>query len=569
MKTKYIALAVSLLIGISAFAQHNEEVTIEGAYRPKVNKVDKILMQPEKPQQSFQMPDAKANVLDIDHRFPLELEKLSALNYNGKDGQIPQPTKNFLMAGFGSRISPLFLYKHNSNLNKNLGLGVGVKHYSSWLDIKDYAPSSFMNNAFDINLTSKGNNLQLGGGVSYRYDMVHYYGFEPLSMGYNELTVAEMAPQQTYHTIGASFGLSSANTRNGEAVHDLGVDYQAFFSLLGEGAYEHQAGLDYDFGYVESWWGKKAFPQKLGVSLGVQYDNTEYIDHVVNNRLIFKVNPYFEMKDSFYRLHLGVRMDGATQFGPAIRLLTVHPDLKASLWVLDNALEFYAGLNGGRKMNTYSGLAGENPFVRPLLQMEITNVKLAFEGGIRTNLMNTVDVHVGVRYRHTDNDWFFQHRMAAPHNTWELPYNSFDVVYDETRAVSVLANVRWLAAGRLTVDAGFAYNRYTMTKEAYPWYRPGLEGNLKLNYVITEAFAMNASFLYQGNRWAKDNTNPQNPSIVKMKDVFDLGLGADWHVNEQLTVFAKLDNVLNQKYQLYHDYPVAGFQAFVGLKMGF
>ena len=39
MKTKYIALAVSLLIGIGDFAQHNDEVTIECGYRPKVNKV--------------------------------------------------------------------------------------------------------------------------------------------------------------------------------------------------------------------------------------------------------------------------------------------------------------------------------------------------------------------------------------------------------------------------------------------------------------------------------------------------------------------------------------------------
>ena len=68
------------------------------------------------------------------------------------------------MAGFGSRISPVFLYKHNSNLTKNLGLGVGIKHYSSWLDIKDLGPSAFMNNAFDIGLTSTGSsNLQIGG----------------------------------------------------------------------------------------------------------------------------------------------------------------------------------------------------------------------------------------------------------------------------------------------------------------------------------------------------------------------------------------------------------------------
>ena len=42
MNIKHIVLGVSLLLSVSAFAQHNEEVTIEGTYRPKVNKVNKI-----------------------------------------------------------------------------------------------------------------------------------------------------------------------------------------------------------------------------------------------------------------------------------------------------------------------------------------------------------------------------------------------------------------------------------------------------------------------------------------------------------------------------------------------
>lgn len=538
MKTRYIALAISLFVSLSGIAQHNEEVTIEGTYRPKVNKVDKILMQPVKPQQSFEMPGTEVRVLDIEHRFQHELEKMSPLYYNGSNGQMPEAAKNFLMAGFGSRISPVFLYKHNSNLTKNLGLGVGIKHYSSWLDIKDYAPTSFMNNAFNVGLTSsKYKNVQLGWEVYYKNDMYHYYGFDP---------------QQIYNTIGTSFGLTSTTTRNGEFVNDLNIDYHYLFGKLDGGGKEHSAMLSYDLGYVDSWWGKKNYPQKLGLALGTQYANDQFPGQAGEDHLIFKVNPYFEMKDDFYRLHLGVRMDGATDFVTTTGMLSVHPDLKGSLSVIDNAVEFYAGLNGGRKLFTYSDMITDNPFVDTRLNMEVTTVKLGFEGGIRTHLMKTMDIHVGVRYRHTDNDPFF-HEVSA---TTAKPYNSFDVVYDETRTVSVMGNVRWLATDKMVVDAAFTYNNYKMTNEAHPWFRPGLEGDLKLSYRFTDAFGMNANFLYQGQRWA-------------MNDVFDLGLGADWHVNDQLTVFAKLNNMANQRYQLYYDYPVGGIQAFAGLKIRF
>ena len=154
MKLNHIFLLLAVALSSSLFAQHNEEVTIEGTYRPKVNKVDKILMKPETSETSFSMPSTEIHLLDIQHPFTMELDKLTALTYNAKNASKEAVTENFLMAGMGTRISPVFLYKHHSKLAKNLALGVGIDHFSSWLNMKDYGPSSFMNNAFDVSLTS-------------------------------------------------------------------------------------------------------------------------------------------------------------------------------------------------------------------------------------------------------------------------------------------------------------------------------------------------------------------------------------------------------------------------------
>ncbi len=569
MRIKHILLVISFSLSLSLFAQHNEEVTIEGTYRPKVNKVDKILMQPEAPKQSFEMPDTEVSVLDIEHRFPLELNKLSAMAYNGKNAQKPEPAKNFLMAGFGSRISPVFLYKHNSNLTKNLGLGVGIKHYSSWLDIKDLGPSAFMNNAFDIGLTSTGSsNLQIGGNVYYLNDMVHYYGI-PTSNIPAGFTLEQVRSQQVYNTIGTHFGLTSTSTRNGEFVHDLGMDYHYLFGKIGGGK-EHFARLDYDFGYVDSWWGKKNYPQKIGMTLGVQFDRLAFLNQNGCNNLILNVNPYFEMKDDFYRLHLGMRIDGAsTSTATNNRFLRVYPDLKGSLFVMNNTLEFYAGLNGGRKLFTYSDIVKENPFVGPKLDMEVTTVKFGFDGGVRTNIMNTLDIHVGVRYRHTDKDPFYV--IGCQPIQGFVGNNSYDVFYDETHAVSVMADVRWLALDKVTVDAGVGYNKYKTAVLAQALYRPAFEGRLKVNYNPTENLLLYSSFLFQHGRFAKvqrpDLTGDE--SFFLLKPVMDLGIGADYRVKDGFTVFAKANNLLHQKYQLYYNYPVAGIELFAGVKLTF
>ena len=573
---RHILITTLALLTISAFAQHDEQVTVEGKYRPKVNKVNKLQLTPETPQPSYNFPSTEVNPMEAKQKFALDLEKISPTAYAAKDDKLVTPTENFIMAGLGTNLSPLFLYKHNSMLTKTLGLGVGVKHNSSWLNIKDYAPSSYMNNAFEVNLTtSKFNGFQLDGGVYYKNDMYHFYGINLAENPLTEEQIAFYAPKITYNKLGGHFGLASSTTRIGELSHDAYLDYFYLFDR------EHNIDLGYSLGYAENFWGDKSHPQKIGVDLGFQYDycigQGENLFNV--DRILFKVNPFFEMSDEFYRLHLGVRLDGATHGSEEEKLLAVRPDLSGSLFVLDKKLEFYAGLNGGRKLLRFSDIVEDNPFLSPMCNpsLAIQNVKLGFDGGVRTNIMEIVDLHLGVRYRHTDKDPLFVYHIPEANSVpsgYDPILNTFDIVYDETQWVTVMANARVRMRNSLTADLGFAYNSCKPTVEEYAWYRPTTEGKLKLTYDYDDKLAFNTTLLYQGGRYAKvwdgvvDWQN-FNFTAEKLKDVLDLSLGVDYKVNDQITAFALLDNVAHQKYQLYYNYPVTGIQFFAGVKLRF
>ena len=563
-------------MALPAIAQHDEQVTVEGKYRPKVNKVNKLQLTPETPQPTYDFPSTEVNPMDAKQKFALDLEKISPTAYAAKDDKLVTPTENFIMAALGTNLSPLFLYKHNSMLTKTLGLGVGVKHNSSWLNIKDYAPSGYMNNAFDINLTtSKFKSFQLDGGVYYKNDMYHFYGINLAETPLTEEQIAFYAPKITYNKIGTHLGLTSASTRVGELSHAAQLGY---YYLLGR---EHALDLGYSLGYAKNFWGDKSHPQEIGMDLGFQYDycigQGENLFNV--DRILFKVNPFFEMKDEFYRLHLGVRLDGATPDSEEDKFLAVRPDLNGSLFVLDKKLEFYAGLNGGRKLLRFNDIIEDNPFLSPMCNpsMAIQNVKLGFDGGVRTNIMEIVDLHLGVRYRHTDKDPLFVYHIPDANTVpsgYEPILNTFDMVYDETQLVTVMANVRVRMRSSLTADLGFAYNSCKPTVEEYAWYRPTTEGKLKLTYDYDDKLSFNTTLLYQGGRYAKvwdgvvDWQN-FNFTAEKMKDVIDLSIGADYKVNDQITAFALLDNVAHQKYQLFYNYPVTGIQFFAGVKLRF
>ncbi len=561
-KSLYV-LSLALLGSLSLFGQHNEQVTIEGTYRPQVNKVNKLLLKPELPEPTFTMPGTEVHPMEIEQNFAIDLEKITPLALNTKDGLgQAQVTENFLMAGIGTRLSPMFFYQHHSKLTKELALGVGINHYSSWLNMKDYGPSGFMNNAFDVSLSSSHfKNVQLGGKVYYKNDLYHFYGFHPTVADVS--TLAD-ATRQTYNTIGMHVGVASATTRLGELSHSGDLDYHYLFDHF-DGR-EHYIGLNYELGYKQSWWGNKSNPQRVGVRFGLQYANFQgylynrtanlALNHL--NRLHFQLNPYFEMKEEFYRLHLGVKTDLvelAPRFG-------VYPDIQGSLFVLNKKVEFYAGLNGGKELVTFRDLIEENPFLgRDVSRIVYPTVKLGFEAGVRTNVMETVDIHLGMRYRFTENDLFFLPDNSTDASNPLAGQPAFMLFADETVLVSILSNVRWLALDKMTVDAGFAYNLCGIDHLAHPLYRPTAEGNLKLRYDFDENLSLNASFLYLGGRYGTQN--------AKLKDVFDFGLGADYKIHDQLTLFAKLDNVANQKYQVYYEYPVTGIQFFAGVKMRF
>ncbi len=430
--------------------------------------------------------------------------------------------------------------------------------------------------AFEVNLTtSKFNGFQLDGGVYYKNDMYHFYGINIAENPLTEEQIAFYAPKITYNKVGGHLGLASSATRVGELSHDAYLDY---FYLFGR---EHNIDFGYGLGYAENFWGDRNHPQKIGVDLGFQYDfcigQGENLFNV--DRVLFKVNPFIEMDDEFYHLHIGVRLDGATRVSNEDKFLAVRPDLSGSLFVLNKKLEFYAGLNGGRKLLRFSDIVDDNPFLSHMCNPSfgVQNVKLGFDGGVRTNIMEIVDLHLGVRYRHTDDDPFYVYYIPDANlypSELSLVLNTFDLVYDETQLVTVMVDARVRMRNSLTADLGFAYNGCKPTVEKYAWYRPTTEGKLKLTYDYDDKLAFNTTLLYQGGRYAKvwdGVVDWQNFNFTseKLKDVFDLSVGADYTVNDQITAFVLFDNVAHQKYHLFYNYPVTGIQFFAGVKLRF
>ena len=107
MKAKSLIISV-LFVVISSFAYgqgHNEQVTVEGSYRPQIKRSERLQKMPETPDNNYNIPNYKAETKDFSYDNNMEVETMSAVAYKAEYGI--EGKNNFLKAGLGTRLSPV------------------------------------------------------------------------------------------------------------------------------------------------------------------------------------------------------------------------------------------------------------------------------------------------------------------------------------------------------------------------------------------------------------------------------------------------------------------------------
>lgn len=551
MKKRILALAVVLAaIGLQA-QEHNENVTIEGVYKPKITKFDKLRFTPEVEKDVYSVPEFKVALMPLDFNSTVETEILSPVRLTDRLSTV-ETTENFLMAAFGSRLSPEFMYRHNSELTKTAQLGVGLKHASSWLDIKDYAPSAFMNNDFYVSLLKDFAETQLKSEVFYKNDQYHYYGEpDPLHL----INADDI--KQVYNTVGLKSQMFSKKAGFKTLNYKVGAEYNLTFA--GGGLFENWFSVDGSLNYMANWFGYENAKQIAGADIDVDVDALKQFNILVGLR------PYFDMKGEFFKLRLGMRVDASNS---ATGNISVYPDFAGSLFVLDNKVEFYAGINGGSRLVRFATLIEENPFLNvnyflnTSREQAITRTKFGFEGGVRTNIVDRFDLHFDVKYRKAEHEAFFVQDFTGG-------INAFALVFDDCGILRLNAEARWQLNDKVGLNTSFIFGNYSCATLDHAPYKSAVNWLVAANYDVTEKLSLEAEGRFISKRYAYVYDDAGALVFEPLKPFFDMQVKAGYAISEQFSAFVKLSDLLFSKYQLYYNYPVAGFQGFAGFTLCF
>lgn len=247
----------------------------------------------------------------------------------------------------------------------------------------------------------------------------------------------------------------------------------------------------------------------------------------------------------------------------------IYPNIMASYRLVSDVVIAYASITGDLVQNTYSDFADANPFVSPTLNIAPTDQTYNASIGMKGKLSNAVSYNVNGSYLDEKVKPLFKANSIVTGATQDYQNgNSFGIIYDDVRTFSVLGQLSFDINRNINLIMQGEYFSYNLTTQAAAWNLPDLKASAIVNAQIDENWFAGASLFFTGERkdeFRVDGTLlPMAPLTVTLDSFLDANLHVGYRINQQLSVFGKVNNMLNNDYQNWSNFQVQGIQVLAG-----
>jgi hypothetical protein len=483
---------------------------------------------------------------------------------------------NYATLGFGNygtANAELFITK---NISRTSYVGGMLRHLSSQGGIKDLVlDDKYSNTSLDVTYGVRERNLSWNIDLGVKNQMYNWYGLPTENIVFDETTIKSIDSKQSYNTIAlggkvdfkASF-FSGADMQFKHFSDGLNSSENRFFikpnfdfQLLNQ-----KVNTDFVFDYVGG-----SFDRMLNIDSELKF-----------NTFIAGVKPNFLYQQDDLSIQIGAGL-----FYASSKIneendgkVFLYPNIKASYKLVGDILIAYAGAEGNLQQNSYADFVEENSFVSPTLVVAPTDNKFDIYAGLKGKLANSVAFNVRASYLNQDDKALFvsnEFNYAFANTEGYANGNSFGVVYDNVKTMSLFGELKADFSKNLTFGINGTYNNYSSDKQAEAWNLPQLKIGTTLDFDINKKWYAGANVFFVGER--KDLVSIQNDAavfpptfsqqVVTLDSYFDLNAHVGFKYNDRLTAFLKGNNLANQQYNRWANFPVQGIQVLIGANYKF
>lgn len=528
-----------------------EEIEVVRPYKPVLAEAVKLRRSPDL--NDVKTYKAKFNYSLTDRKLELnsDINKLQAQKVVAeKESTL---INNYVKGAFGSAGTTLAEAYINIGRDEALQAGAFFKHFGQSGSLNKQNMNQQQLSAFGRSI---GDQVTLSGRLNFQRNGFYFYGIDK-----NNPTLNPDPEKQALSFLEAEGEIVNKFTDDPDA-----LSYAAKINgYVWSDQYKAKESSIVINGYLN----KRISSLNLGLASSVEFGKTkDELTSVGNN--LFKLNPYIRLQTNGVKINAGINF--VQEFG-AFSSSRIFPAVTADFTLIPDYLQIFGEVKGDVNRNSLKLLTDENPFLNSNVDIRNSVEKLSISGGIKGTGGPGFGYKARFYHKRIEDMPLFVNNFTS--------FNKFDVIYDFGTmkltglegeiSVQVSDALKW--TGKLNIED------YKPAAETQSWFKPQLRMSSDLMYAVTKQITLNAAVAVQGDSKAKVYTAaPANPylipdlaneTVVNVKGFIDLGAGATYTINSKFSAFARVNNLLGNKYSKYLYYDAIGLSIFGGVAYSF
>jgi hypothetical protein len=441
---------------------------------------------------------------------------------------------NYIKLGYGNFNTPL--------AEAGITLGDGKKTnfnlFASHLSQNGKLPAQrYSTTGLSAHLNTLVNKIEVYGKLGYDQQSYYLYGPDPAFVNTKEDSL-----KKPYQTFTVRAGLRNA------FVNKFGVSYNPDLNISVFGdtrASETNAKLDVPL--------ELRIGTNYSVTLRGNADFTTFkptgLDAYQNN--VYFLNAAVNVKNERFKIKAGIRptWDNGK--------LNVLPDLLVDFKIKDVQAIFIAGWTGHVRKNTYEYLVSQNPWINQPVSQFNTRITELF-GGLKGSAVNSVNYRVQVG---------FVEYLSLPLFVNNAKPSLFTVRREsKLQAVHSQAELGFVFQDQFNASVKMdLYNFVGQDTERDPWHVIPLQLAASFRWKpVKKVLVKSDVFAWGGPKFLNASGISE-----RLQSVFDLNAGIEFTVAKNIAVWTQFNNIFNNAYERWNNYPQLGFQFIGGIKLNF
>ncbi len=540
---KIVFLGSGILLSGIAFSQKDttkgKSVEIRSAFKPVLKESAKINFNATPPTTDTSKPRLQYDIPNQNLALGYQPGSLKPLALQIDSGG-KWDNSSYIKAGFGSLRTPYVQAGFSFGDGNTAGVNIFAKHVSSQgkLDKQDFTNTQVKLSGF---YKSAGNH-EWNASIGMKQDRTYKYGYQPKSLSF-----ANDSLKQNFQTIAARAGMHNINKTAFGLTYSPEVKIDVFTDNLKNNESNTVVNLPLE----------KTVGKVFAVNLGLTFDltrvspkNKSAIDNTV-----YYISPSVLFKTPQLNLQAGIRPSWDN------KNFKMFPNVLAEIGTEDQRFFFQAGWTGYIRKTTYQYLASQNPWLWMPATFKNTWIEERF-AGFKGSVGDHFTYSAKVGFNKITNQPLF-----VNDTTPGLGGKSF-VVVNEPR-INVLhlgGQLGFTIQEKFSLTTGWAFNQYTgLKQEKKAWGLLPLEMNMAMRVQVIKDLWLKADVF----GWTGPQYRQADGDNAKLKGALDLNAGLEFKITKNLNLWTQFNNITNQEYQRWNQYPVYGFNFVGGIVFSF